>query len=224
MGVVLEIGKLASVTYLHMIRNGPKLVKSYLIAAVFTLMLVNSLGIFGYLSKAHIEQEVLNTTKSSSIELVMAKIDNEKSVIVDLDKQIAQIDNAIDKLTSQGKAQTSLQQSQVQRKQREKLFSEKLSHQEELGKLQTQKIAQDNENKKLEADFGPLKYLADFIYGTANMVQLDVVVRWIIITLVMVFDPLALVLLNAALYTFSHYRERRKSTKPSSADMMVMEL
>lgn len=204
MGIVLELGKLSSVAFLHRYwTNISFLIKTYLIIAVITLMLINIMGGFGYLSKAHIEQEIINQSQTSQVEIVNSKLDNEKSVVKDLDNQIAQIDNALTKLTEQGKAQTSLSQGVQQRKQRDALVAQKNDHLKVLQDLTTQKITEDANNKKIQAEFGPLAYIADAFYGKATDAQLEITVRWIITIIMCVFDPLALVLLIASQHAFS---------------------
>jgi len=205
MGVVFELGKIASVSFLHQYwKNAPILIKGYLISAVFVLMFINLMGGFGYLSKAHIEQQVLNNNQTTQVEITISKIDNEKSIIADIDKQIAQIDNAISKLTDTGRASTSLQQAQIQRKTRDGLVKTKADHMASLEGLNTQKINADSANAKLEADFGPLKYIADAIYGNPTSAQLENVVRWIIFMIMFVFDPLAICLLVSAQFAWSN--------------------
>jgi len=160
------------------------------------------------LSKAHIEQEVLNNNQISQTEIIQSKLDNEKSVVADINNQIVQIDNAITKLTEQGKANSSLAQGNAQRKERDKLEDQKNQHLKTIQDLTTEKINADNNNARISADFGPLLYIANIFYGAASKAQLEVTVRWIISILVFVFDPLALVLLVASQYSF---RNRKKS-------------
>jgi len=207
MGVALEFGKIASVTFLHQFwRRAPFLIKSYLFLAVFVLMLINTIGIFGQLSKAHIEAQIATTNQSSQTVVLHAKVDNEKTIIADLDKQISQIDSAIQKLTDTGRAASSLQQSTAQRKVRDGLVAQKTTHLTTLQDLTTQIVTADAVNRKAAADFGPLKYIADAVYGDASDAQLEIVVRWIIVLLVSVFDPLAIFLLIAAQFTWSQRR------------------
>jgi len=222
MGIVFEIAKIASISFLHWHwKISPILIRSYLFVAIFILMFINSMGSFGYLSKAHIEQEVLNNSQTTQVEIVISKIDNEKSTIADIDKQIAQIDNALDKLTSSGRASTSLQQAQIQRKTRDTLVKQKTDHMTSLEDLNTQKINADASNAKVAADFGPLKYIADAIYGNPTPAQLENVVRWIIIIIIIVSDPLAVCLLVAAQFAWSN--RRKGLTYTSLPDMLEID-
>jgi hypothetical protein len=217
MGVVLEMGKISSVIFLHKNWNiTPFLIRSYLVSAICILMFINSLGIFGLLSKAHIQQEILNNAEMSQTEIVQSKLDNENSIISDINNQIVQIDNALTKLTEQGKVQTSLAQGNAQRKLRDTLSADKNKHLEIVQKLTEEKIEADNNNAKIASDFGPLVYIADAFYGQASKLQLENTVRWIIIIICFVFDPLALVLLIASQFSFN--LSKKILTKPSTND------
>jgi hypothetical protein len=176
--------------------------------AVFVLVLINSMGIFGFLSKAHIEQEVINSSQASLTEIVTSKIDNENAQIKDLQRQIDQLDNSLQKLTEQGKAQTAISQANATRKSRDGLEHDKEGHLQKLQDLTAEKITADAANSKLKAEFGPLQYIADFVYGNPTPAQLENTVRWIISTLVFVFDPLAIVLLVSAQFSFMNRKKK----------------
>jgi hypothetical protein len=78
----------------------------------------------------------------------------------------------------------------------------------EIDKLTEERIALEAEYRKLEAEVGPIKYIAEFVYGeTADSNMLEEAVRWVIIIIIFVFDPLAVLLLLAAQYTFQFRRE-----------------
>ena len=223
MGVVLEIGKISAVLFLHRNwKSAPLLIRSYLIISIFVLMFINSIGIFGFLSKAHIQQEVINNTEISQTVVIQSKLDNEQSTIKDINSQIAQIDNALTKLTDQGKAYTSLAQAAAQRKQRDALVAQKTEHLKVMEDLTIQKVAADNNNAKVSAEFGPLLYIANAFYGDASKAQLEATVRYIISVLVFVFDPLALVLLVASQYAFQN-RKKKTLTGPNEENTLKIE-
>ena len=200
MGSTLEIAKIISTSWLY--RNwktSPFLLKSYLTFAIIILMLISSMGIFGFLSKAHIEQNLqIQTGDADQIQIVLTKIDNEQSIIDDLNKQIAQIDAAVTKMTDKGQAQSSLQAADKQRKLRDDLTKQKGQHTSTLSEYKTEKVKLESSVKKTEAEVGPIKYIAAFIYGSSGPDTLELAVRWVIILLVSVFDPLAVFLLLAA--------------------------
>jgi uncharacterized protein YlxW (UPF0749 family) len=200
MGTALEIGKLIASTWLfHNWKQCPWLLKIYLTIAVSVLMAITSMGTFGFLSKAHIEQNIeITTGNADDAQIVQTKIDSEQAAIDDLNKQIAQIDAAVTKMTDKGQAASSLQAADKQRKIRDGLTQQKSQHTETIGTLKSQKVKLDSSIKKLEAEVGPIKYIAAALYGTSGSDNLEVAVRWVIFLLVIVFDPLAVVLLLAA--------------------------
>lgn len=200
MGSVLEVGKVVTSSWLY--RNwhvAPKLIRAYLTGAVIILMFITSMGIFGFLSRAHIEQTLsMNTGTVDNIAIIETRIQNEQSKIADIDKQIQQIDNALAKLTEKGQAKTALQQAERQRKTRDQLVSTKDAVVQKMSELKVEKVKLESEVKKIEAEVGPLKYIAALIYEDADTNTLEKAVRWVIILIVLVFDPLAILLLIAA--------------------------
>lgn len=201
MGIVLELGKLTTASWLY--RNWKycsKWLKYYLTASVFILMFISSMGIFGFLSKAHIEQSInLNTGNSDQIKILETDIKTNNDVIKDYDKQIEQIDSAIASIGSvKGKGNDSLKAADQQRKNRDILVKNKNDKIADNARLTKEKIKLDSEVRKMEAEVGPLKYIADLIYEKADGDQLEKAVRLVIIILIFVFDPLAVLLLIAA--------------------------
>ena len=199
MGTVLEISKLVSVSWLHHNwKETPKSVKCYMIVAILILMLITSMGIFGFLSKAHIEQQLkLNTGVSTEIEKVDNLIRIKEDAIKDFDKQISVIDNSINGMIEKGRNKDSLAASDKQKKTREELVKKKNKEIEDLNELKTKKIAFGSEYKKLEAEIGPLKYVAEFFYGESSNKTVDNAVTYMILLIIFVFDPLAIFLLIA---------------------------
>ena len=200
MGSVLEIGKLVTASWLYKNwKQTPFLIKSYLSTAVFILMFITSMGIFGFLSKAHIDQTInLNTGVADQVQILKSKISFEKQNIEDLDKQIQQIDSALNKMTDRGQASTALKAADQQRKTRESLVKRKDDHVKNISTYTEQRIRSESEIKKLEAEVGPLKYISELIYEVQSVDNLEKSVRMVILLLVFVFDPLAIVLLIAA--------------------------
>jgi hypothetical protein len=200
MGGVLEAGKLVTASWLY--RNWKEtsvFIRSYLTCAVVVLMLITSMGIFGFLSKAHIDQQLSMTTgNAEKIQIIDEKIKLERESIDDLDKQIAQIDSAVTKMTDKGQAQSSLNAADKQRKVRDELTAKKTTHLEAVSSLRQERLPLVSIIQKMEADVGPIKYIAQLIYSDAGSDNLERAVRAVILLLVIVFDPLAVVLLIAA--------------------------
>jgi hypothetical protein len=221
MGVALELGKLVTTSWLY--RNwktAPLFLKSYLTIAVFVLMLISSMGVFGFLSKAHIDQQLnINTGQADQLEIIQSRISSEKEVIADLDKQIAQIDAAINKMTDRGQAQSSLKAADQQRKNRDGLVRKKEDHNKTIAELTQQRVTTQSSIKKLEAEVGPIKYIAALIYDSTDEDQLERAVRGVIILLVFVFDPLAVVLLLAA----NHGLANKRLTNSTKDDILIID-
>jgi hypothetical protein len=201
MGGALEIGKLVTASWLYNNwEDTPRVLKYYLTSIVIILMFISSMGTFGFLSKAHIEQSIKlsNTADASQLEIINSKINFEKEYVADLDKQISQIDSAISKLTETGKAASSLKAANQERQNRDKLILKKEEHVKNISTLTSDRIRAEGDIKKIEAEVGPVKYVAELIYGNQAQDHMDNAVRAVIILLVLVFDPLAVMLLIAA--------------------------
>ncbi len=199
MGTALEAGKLVAVSWLYNNWNlAPFLTKAYLICAIVVLMLITSMGIFGFLSKAHIEQQLLlNTGVTEQIEILDSKIKIQEETVVDIEKQVAVIDDSIKKMIEKGRAQSSLNASETQKGNRKALVNNRQTEVEKLSALKVEKIKLETEFKKLEAEVGPIKYVAELIYGSSDTKVVEKSIRWVIIMLIFVFDPLAVLLMLA---------------------------
>ena len=199
MGSSLEVGKLVAVSWLYNNwKHTPFLIKSYLTVAIAVLMLITSMGIFGFLSRAHIEQTLaLNTGVSDQIEIIDNDITFQQERIADLDKQIKVIDDSISKMIEKGQTKSSLQAAKQQKETRQALVDEKKTEVDKLSAIKSEKVKLESEFKKMEAEVGPIKYVAELVYGSDNQEILDKAVRFVIIILIFVFDPLAILLLLA---------------------------
>ena len=206
MGTVLEIGKLVSISWLyHNWDEATKLIKGYMIFAIAILMLITSMGIFGFLSKAHIEQQLkLETGVASELRLIDNEIKIKEDAIQDIDKQISVIDDALNKMISSNQAKNSLAAADKQRKTRDSLVQRKNTFITELNLLKKKRIEYESEFKKIEAEVGPVKYIAELIYGQSDTKTLDISVRYVIMLLILVFDPLAIILLLAFNHSIRH--------------------
>mgnify|MGYP003332907825 CR=1 FL=1 len=173
--------------------------KTFLIIIVTIMIFLNMISAFGFLSKAHIDQSInINTGVTDQIKSLEISINIEKENIADLDKQIAQIDNAIIKINDKNSGVSSLKAATEQRKTRNDLILKKQEYNKKISEYNKEKIKLESSNKKLEAEVGPLKYIASMVYDNVNNDELEKSVRWLIILLVCVFDPLAVLLLIAA--------------------------
>jgi len=210
MGSTLEAAKLVAVSWLyHNWSETPKTIKYLMTFSVIILMFITSMGIFGFLSKAHIDQQVkLGTGVTDQIAILDLKVKNKEDSIKDIDQQIKTIDEAIAKLTDKGQVKTALSESKKQRQERDNLIERKEAIISEIAPIKEEQIKLESELKKVEAEVGPIKYVAELFFGTTDEKILDKSVRGVIILLIFVFDPLAILLLlafNISLYRRGNY-------------------
>ena len=290
MGASLEIGKLVTALWLH--RNWKRAkwwLKSYLTVAVVVLMFITSMGIFGFLSKAHIEQNLASDTVEQRIDILEGKIIAEEKYIerqndiIDrisnkdktsnnrFDKDIAieqkKIDDAyvrlevldkdVEAFTSNNKGWggTKRVKQGLALKEQQAPEREALLKQIEKAQIKIDEIRSKNDQSldsidvkieaveknifdansridgylleieplkgdvmKLESEVGPIRYIAEFVYGEeADRNLLEDAVRWVIITIIFVFDPLAVLLLIASQYHFMwRYEDKYGKLPPKS--------
>jgi len=219
MGGVLEIGKIATTVWLHKYwHRAPRQFKYYLIPALAILMLITSMGIFGFLSKAHLDQAVPSGDVAAKVQIFDDKIKTLKDNI-DADRKAlaqmdAQVNEKLSRTTDDKGAERSVQIRRNQSGERKKIQDDIQQSQNEITKLQEQRAPVASEARKVDAEVGPIKYIAALIYGdNPDQNILEKAVRWVIILLVLVFDPLALVLILAADQTFEWAREDAKKPR-----------
>ena len=204
MGATLEVSKLVIASWLY--RNWkevPILMKSYLTIALLVLMFLTSMGIFGFLSKASNDQTVVSGEVVAKIQFIERKIDLEQSKIDSARKALTQLDSQVNEMIGRSTNTSAINRSVTIRRQQDKerarLSTEIESAQAKIGQLQEELLPLKSQNRHLEAEVGPIKYIAAMIYGdevTTNL--LERAVRWVILIIVAVFDPLAVVMLIAA--------------------------
>ena len=349
MGGVLEVGKLVTAVWLHKYwRQAKWWLKSYLATAVVVLMFITSMGIFGFLSKAHIEQTSASVENVAQVEQIDKQIASLNAVITRAEQTIkktetsgtgadqniqAQIDKEQERInTAYDRVKPAIDQTNAQLKEDSKLYTDQIAAVDveleklasmssidtsdrdavkllqqlvgarpdgrygsgtakavkefkegletkkqnlfaqieelkttakeevkrlrlraeteiddsnrlierlrkqlgtdtgvdidaiideqntrikianaELDVLTEEKFQIESEYRKLEAEVGPIKYIAEFVYGeAADKSMLEEAVRWVIITIIFVFDPLAVLLLIASQYTFDFARRKDK--------------
>jgi hypothetical protein len=203
MGIVLGIAKIIVTSWLyHNWKNTPFLMKSYFVVAITILMLLTSMGIFGYLSKAHSEQGVISGTALAEVTLIDEKINVQKENINAARKTLIQLDNqvnaALERTTAASGADRSAALRRSQAKDRASAIADIESAQKEIVRLQEIRAPKAAELRKVEAEVGPIKYIAALIYEEkASEEILEKAVRWVILLIVFVFDPLAVLMFIA---------------------------
>ena len=204
MGGILEVGKITTTVWLRKYwHRAGWLLKLYLVPAVIALALLTSMGIFGFLSKAHMEHGISTGDSQAKLSLYDEKIKTERDNIELARKALTQMDNQVDQRLSRGDSENSAERAvQIRRQQageRSRLQKEIGDAQKEIAKLNEERAPIAADNRKIEAEVGPIKYIAALIYGdNADNNMLEAAVRWVIILLVIVFDPLAIALVLAA--------------------------
>lgn len=198
MGSILEVAKLVTVSWLY--NNWKKtnlLMKSYFSVATVLLMMITSMGIFGYLSRAHIESNIVVGANSVQMKTIETQ---EKIVRERLDYLLKR---AGDPATASRKIDRQIQETQT-----------------ELQRLSTEKLPLMTEENKLAAEIGPIKYIAEMLYEKEDPGFIDKAVRLVILIIIIVFDPLAVLLLIAANQSLKQrkvplfrLKERKKTTK-----------
>jgi hypothetical protein len=220
MGSILELAKVVVTIWLHEYWVRARwLMKLYLVSAVIMLMLITSMGIFGFLSKAHSDQSLVSGDSQAKVSIFDEKIKTSKENIDANRRALKQMDEAVDQVMGRSAdekgAEKAVQIRRSQNKERARLIAEIDTEQKTIAKLNEEAAPLRAEFRKIEAEVGPIKYIAALIYGDnpdANI--LERAVRWVIILLVCVFDPLAIMMLLASTESLRWAREGRTSRVP----------
>ncbi len=223
MGVVLEVSKLIATVWLKLNwSRAPVFIRSYLLASIAILMLITSMGIFGFLSKAHSDAGLVGGDVQAKIAVYDEKIKTAKDNIDANRKALKQMDEAVDQVMGRSAdekgADKAVALRRAQQKERARLQSEIAAEQKTVSVLAEERAPIAAEVRKVEAEVGPIKYIANFIYGNnpdANV--LEKAVTWVIIIIVIVFDPLAVILLLASQYSFQWFRQAKEEESVAPA-------
>jgi len=230
MGVVLEVSKLIATIWLKWNwKRAPILIRTYLLIAIVVLSLLTSMGIFGFLSKAHLDQAVPTGDVLAKVTLIDEKIKTEKDNIETARKALAQMDAQVDQVLGRTEdargAERAVQIRRNQARERTALQGDIAKAQTAIAKLNEEKAPIAAELRQVEAKVGPIKYIASLIYGdNPEENLLERAVRWVIIIIVLVFDPLAVVLLLASQYSFQWFRQaREEESNKAEGDSLTTE-
>ena len=204
MGSALELAKITTTVWLRKYwHRAGLLLKLYLVPAVMAIALITSMGIFGFLSKAHMDQGLTTGDVQSKIAVYDEKIKTSKENIDANRKVLKQMDEAVDQVMGRSQDEKGADKAVAirkgQAKERVLLQAEIAAEQKAIARYNEERAPIAAEVRKVEAEVGPLKYIAALLYGDnpdANL--LEKAVRWVIILLVIVFDPLAIALVLAA--------------------------
>jgi hypothetical protein len=219
MGTMLEVAKVTVTVWLHEYWHRCRWVmKLYLVPAVIMLMLITSMGIFGFLSKAHSDQSIVSGDATAKIAIYDEKIKTAKENIEANRKALKQMDESVDQVLGRSQDEKGADKAvglrRSQQKERARLQSEISAEQKTIATLNEERAPIAADVRKVEAEVGPIKYIASLIYGDnpdANL--LERAVRWMIVILVVVFDPLAIMMVLAATESIKWRREDREFEK-----------
>ena len=211
MGSALEVGKLVAASWLYHNWNSdvPRLLKGYLFGAIIVLIFITSLGIFGFLSKAHLDQVKPTSGNNIKIELLDNQINQQQKIIDRSQKTLDQLDKALEVYIEKEFVTRGLKERKKQEEERNTLNTAINEASDKIAELTNQKASLSLEQDKIEAEVGPIKYVAELIYGEQAQDNFDKAVRFVILILIFVFDPLAVLLLIAANISLRQWRKKR---------------
>ena len=211
MGSSLEFAKLVAASWLY--RNwdiAPKILKGYFVFAIIVLMFITSLGTFGYLSKVHLESSIGVADNSLEISRIEQQIAAEQRKVGNAQRSLESLDSVVDKAFFDGTRIRNQQKTE-----RTALNSVIENSDAKIEKLTSDLVPLRRSNIESEAKIGPLKYIAELIYGKDEAANyFDSAVRFVIILIVLVFDPLAVLLLIAANISFSQPKKKENDVEP----------
>lgn len=223
MGGALEFSKLIAASWAY--KNwslAPRFLKYYFVIAVIILMFITSLGIFGYLSKAHSDQTLVSGDVSAQILLIDEKIKIEKDSVDINRRTLKQMDDAVDQImvrsTTENGASKAASLRKTQQAERNRILKEIESHNKIISLLNQDRSPIATQIRKVEAEVGPIKYIASLLYDSVDSDILDKSVRFVIILLVLVFDPMAVLLVIAGNFSL---RQLAKEKEKKMGDYQV---
>ena len=219
MGVVLEIGKLVAAAWVYQNwKETNVLLKSYLVSAIVVLMLITSMGIYGFLSKSHIDAGINTTEISVKLERLDNRINGEQRQIDRAEKTLKQLDDRLEKMNDGWFITRGIKQREKEQEERQQLNDIIKKSESEIDKLLDKKSEYQLEVKNFEVEVGPIKYIAALVYGDEAKNYLDNTVRYVILLLIFVFDPLAVLLLISANQS---YRKELEINPPEEKGLPV---
>ena len=222
MGSALEVGKLVAASWLYHNWNSdvPRLLKAYLFSAIIILIFITSMGIFGFLSKAHLDQVKPTSSNNIKIELLDNQIKSQQLIIDRSQKTLTLLDKALEVYIDKEFVTRGLKERKKQEPERLELNKAIKEASNEIAKLSEEKGTLSLEQNKIEAEVGPIKYVAELIYGENAEDNFDSAVRIVILILIFVFDPLAVLLLIAANISLRQWRMKKNLTKTNTQEYL----
>ena len=227
MAASLEIAKLVIASLLYQYRKTlPKFLKYYLSIACFVLILITSMGIYGFLSAAYQETAAKSGNIDARIALIETKRDNVKNQLVVYNDEKTSINNAVADLrtglsnnvirytdtsgnvvtTTSSSTRRALEKQLDQAIGRQDIINTKVDNlNEKLFNYETE-IVEVSTNNDIAGELGPLKYLSGL-----TGIPMDKIINYLLLTIIFVFDPLAIALVIAANFAFEQLKGKTKT-------------
>ena len=224
MGSVLEVGKLATASWLYQNwKKVPRFLKYYLTGAVVILMFITSMGIFGYLSKSHIDAGTGTSELYVKLERLDSNIESERKSISRAEGQLEKLDFALERYIELNAVSKGLRKRDEQKPERDALSQTVNESQDKIDIYLDERAEIQLKIKSFEVEVGPLKYISALLFGESDSVNyLDKAVRYVIILLIFVFDPLAVLMLIAANISLKEEQQKRKRKERKSQPKNAM--
>ena len=210
MGAVLEVGKLICASWTFTNWKTSQIIRRSYFTAIIILMLITSLGIFGFLSRAHITQSSPTTLLESRIQRIELKVEQRQKEIGRHQSRLDILDKAFERYIELGAVSKGLQKIGEMENETNLLKTKIQGLENEIDNFTDEKFDMKTEINLAEVETGPIRYVASMLYDDVSERELERAVRWIIILLIFVFDPLAVVLVIAANISLRDYRKERK--------------
>ncbi len=199
MGSALELGKLVAASWIYRFWSKTNiLMRSYFISAIVVLSFITSIGVFGYLTRAYAEGTEGLDANSEQIALLDAQIAIEQDNVSASRTTLQQLDKAVSNLNDSSRVERAIQVRNSQRRERTDLNSVIATSNQKIAELKKQKAELNLGQRKLETEVGPIKYVAQLVYGADDTSTIDKAVRLLVLLLIFVFDPLAILMVIAA--------------------------
>ena len=215
MGTALEVGKLVAASWLYhnWQSDVPRLLKTYLFTAIIILIFITSMGIFGFLSKAHLDQVKPTSGNNIKLEQITDQISRQQTIIDRSQNTLTLLDKALEVYIDKEYVTRGLKERAKQEEERTALNNAIEDASNKIAELSDKKATLSLAQDKIEAEVGPIKYVAELIYGESAKDNIDKAVRIVILILIFVFDPLAVLLLIAANISLRQWRLKKQLTK-----------
>jgi hypothetical protein len=225
MGGIIEVCKLTGISlYYHKSKQFGWRLKSTLLACLLAAMFITSIGVFGFLSKAHIQQTTSIGNNDTRIERIDLSVERYNRDITRSEKVLDQFDGALEKYVELGAVSKGLKKREEQDSERVKLNKTILNAETEIDKLLSERSELQREIKNVEAEIGPVRYISELLYDNPDSNQLDDAVRYVTLILVLLLDPFAVVLLIAANASFSRRnKDLKKDLQEHSKNATISE-